>query len=84
MTNRLLKRKDKKTVVSSLTSNGDKRSEVTRLTVTVTQGDVDDLEKFVKGINESEQLSQRVSKSSVVRSALRSLYKQKNPISKLY
>ena len=81
---RLESRKNKKTVIQELSTESDKGNlgKFKRVTLTMRQRDIDDLEDFVNGLNREGRVDEPITKSLIVRKALRLLYEHKESIFK--
>lgn len=73
---RLDDRKNKKTVISELSTDKEDLSQFVKVTFTIRKGDVKKLERYVKIINEDDNSEERITKSYTVRKALNALYKK--------
>ncbi len=81
---RLEDRKRKKTVVEELSteSDSDDSSKFKRVTLTMRKRDIDDLDHFVDKMNKEGRVDEPITKSYIVRKALRLLYSQKDSVFK--
>jgi len=80
---RLESRKTKRTVVEELSTDKDEElGKFKRVTLTMRQKDINDLENFVEELNRECIVDEPVSKSYIVRKALRLLYAHKNKVFK--
>ena len=82
---RLELRKKKRTVVEELsTDNEEDLGKFKRVTLTMRQRDINDLEAFVNELNREGRVDEPITKSYIVRKALRILYAQKDSVFKWY
>lgn len=80
---RLEQRKKKKTVVEELSADKEEDlGKFKRVTLTMRQRDINDLEDFVNELNRHGRVDEAITKSCIVRKALRLLYSQKDSVFK--
>ncbi len=76
-------RKKKRTVVEELSiDNEEDLGKFKRVTLTMRQRDVNDLEAFVNELNREGRVDEPITKSYIVRKAFRMLYAQKDSVFK--
>lgn len=71
---RLKKKKCEKTVIEELASDGENLSKYVRATFTMRKSDILELEEYIRNVNSLESNVENITKSLVVRQALKLLY----------
>jgi len=79
---RLETRSKKRSVVETLSTDTEDLSKFVKVTFTMRKRDIEELERYVKKMNE-EEIDENVTKSLVVRKALKHLYSSKKAFSKI-
>lgn len=80
---RLEDRKKRKSVVQELATDSEDLSKFVKVTFTLRKRDLNDLESYIKKVNEDGESEENATKSLAIRKALKLLYSNKKPFHKI-